>query len=218
MDPKDSFTVSNAANADAEMKKMYARIAAMKRGEVLAGNPQTKDIKIITPVFNSRPVRAYADAASLILGDASGALAEAREFLAEERVLAALLGMTPIARALERNVDAAIAAVDDIGGISPRLSVAAQKKAALEALKELEKSLRGALESVDKAIEKMKGYKKTLEKLIKTEELAKTNIALEANRENLRSLEAAIAVAEAMRRAIAQEAANIRMFRALHAD
>lgn len=214
MNPKnDKFTIDKERD-----KEMYERIAAMKKGQVLAGNPITKDIKIITPIFDVRPVRAYADAAALILGDVSGALGEARDFLAEERVLAAVLGMTPIARALERNVSAAINAVEDIGGISRRLPPATQKKLALDALRELEASLRAALESIDKAIAKMKAYKGTLEKLIRAEELAKTNIALETNRENLMGLEGAIAVADAMRRAVAEEAARIRMFRALHAD
>lgn len=204
MDPKDKLTVDKVSQPE-----LYAKIGAMKSGEVLAGNPRTKQIDIVRPVFDVRPVKAYADAASLVLGDASLALDAAKELVETEKkkLPATALGIVPIVKALNQNVSDTIEAIEVIKDISPRMPAGTQKRIALGALEDLEESLRESVLSIDKGIAKMKAFVPLMKGLVKTRIYSE---------EDLKGFEEGIRQGEVLRQFVVEQARQIRMFRTLH--
>jgi len=213
-DPKDKLTVDKASQPE-----LYGKIKAMQPGQILAGNPQTKQIDVIRPVFSMIDMRKYADGALSVLEDASEGIAEAKESLKDEgvgvRLMAKALGITSIMNELDKKIMDAIEAMDAIGRISPRLPNEKQKELVLKALKDLEASIRAALNIIDKAIADMDAYKKVLQGIIDTKRAARANAKKEE--ENMKRLDEAIEFGRALRKQMEKEAGNIRMFLILHA-
>jgi len=198
MDPKDYLTID-------EKSDLYKKIQNMQLGTVLAKNPQTKQVNVIKPVFNMIDIRKYADAALLVLEDASDGIVEAKKYLKEEGSWLLKLnpiGINTIMNNLNKEIINATNAMNKILDIPPRLP--GEKERALKELKNLERSIRAALKIINDAIEKMENIKNLLKQIHQFEDFMTT-------------LDEAIEFAKELRKQMEEEAKNIRMFWTLHA-
>ena len=209
LDSKDTFMVTKAADPET-----YMMLANMKPGEKLVANPKTKEMRVMTPAFSQKAVRAYADTVIVPLAAASVFLSGAQESVKDEKVFGAS-GLIPIVDGLSGNVDKAIKAADDILNIPPALPASVQKRRALGHLEELEASLKSAVSKMDTGIAAMKALSSLMKAKVRVQ--VKAEAKAQAQKE-LDELVQGIRQAQAVRDFAAQQERNIRMFRTLHGE